>query len=203
MRNKGNCFICVGLLFIAAALFLANLNVLEEKKAKQVSEQAFEILEEKIVVDTKEYQENIEESVIPDYQLNPNMDMPTEEVDGRSYIGILRISSLNLELPILDTWDYDSLKTAPCRYSGSAYTDRFSICAHNYRSHFGRINEMHIGDRLTFTDIDGNEFCYEVIDIETISATDTEILQEGEGNLFLFTCTLSGQNRFLVRCQLL
>lgn len=202
MKRKGNVWICMGLLLIAAALFLTDFNIMEERKASRTSDRATRILEETIADAIGKRAERKEEE-IPDYQLNPNMDMPTEEVDGRSYIGILRISSLNLELPILDTWDYDSLKTAPCRYSGSAYTDRFSICAHNYRSHFGRINEMHIGDRLTFTDIDGNEFCYEVIDIETISATDTEILQEGEGNLFLFTCTLSGQNRFLVRCQLL
>lgn len=202
MKRKGNVWICMGLLLIAAALFLTDFNIMEERKASRTSDRATRILEETIADAIGKRAERKEEE-IPDYQLNPNMDMPTEEVDGRSYIGILRISSLNLELSILDTWDYDSLKTAPCRYSGSAYTDRFSICAHNYRSHFGRINEMHIGDRLTFTDIDGNEFCYEVIDIETISATDTEILQEGEGNLFLFTCTLSGQNRFLVRCQLL
>lgn len=200
MKHKGNVWICMGLLLIAAALFLADFNIMEERKAARTSGKAVRILEETIV-DAAAKKAEQRETEIPDHQLNPDMNMPTEQVNGISYIGILQIPSLGLELPIIDTWDEDSLKIAPCRYSGSAYKDRFCICAHNYRSHFGKLDEIHIGDAIVFTDIDGNEFSYEVIDIETISATETKILQEREGSLFLFTCTLSGQNRILVRCR--
>ena len=40
--------------------------------------------------------------------LDPNM--PTVEIDG-----YLSVPSVGLELPVMAEWDYDRLKTAPCR----------------------------------------------------------------------------------------
>ena len=37
----------------------------------------------------------MEESGIPDYILNPEMDMPENEVNGQRYIGVLRIPALS------------------------------------------------------------------------------------------------------------
>ena len=74
----------------------------------------------------------------PDYILNPEMDMPTQEVDGQSYIGVLELQPLGLSLPIISQWSYPGLRIAPCRYTGSAYQNDLVIAAHNYTSHFGR-----------------------------------------------------------------
>ena len=37
--------------------------------------------------------DSLEEPSVPDYVLNPEMDMPEEEVDGLAYIGVLEIPS--------------------------------------------------------------------------------------------------------------
>ena len=62
-----------------------------------------------------------EKPYIPDYVLNPQMPMPEETIDGRSYIGVLEIPSLSLQLPVIGSWSYAELREAPCRYAGSAY----------------------------------------------------------------------------------
>ena len=141
-----------------------------------------------------------QEICIPDYLLNPQMDMPQKEIDGENYIGILQIPDLSLELPIMGEWSYKKLKMAPCRYSGSAYLDTMVIAAHNYASHFGRLKELSLGAEVFFTDIDGNLFSYEVAEVEILPPYATEEMTSGEWDLTLFTCTVGGQSRVTIRC---
>lgn len=140
------------------------------------------------------------EYFVPDYQLNPEMDMPAILLDGSRYIGILDIPSLWLSLPIIGDWSERNLKLAPCRYSGTVYQDDLVISGHNYRTHFGRLNRISIGERITFTDIDGNVFEFEVAEVEVLKATDIEEMISSEWDLTLFTCTYDGTTRFTVRC---
>ncbi len=128
------------------------------------------------------------------------MDMPTETIDGRDYIGILEIPAIDLYLPIISQWTYDALEEAPCRYSGSAYTNDLILAGHNYTAHFWYLIDLSVGDSVYFTDIDGNVFHYEVIDRETLRPTAVEYLESGEWDLTLFTCTLGGQSRVTIRC---
>ena len=104
---------------------------------------------------------------------------------------------------MLSSWSYDLLRAAPCRYDGSAYTGDLIIAAHNYAAHFGSLSSLQIGDRLTFTDMDGNVFSYDVIDMTTISPDAVEQLYEGDWDLTLFTCTFGNTYRVVVRCRLL
>lgn len=141
------------------------------------------------------------EQVIPDHILNPNMDMPVTTVDGKDYIGYVDIPSLKLQLPIIDQLSDSALRTAPCRYKGSVYTDDMILAGHNYRQHFGKLTRIAIGTDLTFTDMDGNVFCYQVVDIETIPEDQPQTLESGDWDLTLFTCTLSRTSRITVRCE--
>lgn len=141
-----------------------------------------------------------DEAEVPDYVLNPEMEMPTQELDGVSYIGIVNFPTLDLKLPVIDVWSYKNLKIAPCRYSGSAYSGNFVVCAHNYRSHFGKLGRLRIGDEVVFTDVDGNEFHYEVAELDTVKPTAVDSVKNDDWDLTLFTCTMSGQSRMTVRC---
>ena len=76
------------------------------------------------------------------------------------------------------------------------------IAAHNYGRHFGKISLLRAGDEVTFTDVDGVEYCYEVQGTETLGAYDVEQMLSGYWDLTLFTCTYGGQNRITVRCSL-
>ena len=51
------------------------------------------------------------------------------------------------------------------------YTGNFTIAGHNYSTHFGPIGGLNAGDSITFTDMQGNRFAYEVQVVETLEAT--------------------------------
>lgn len=144
---------------------------------------------------------NPSEEEIPDYILNPEMDMPTQEINGQNCIGTLEIESLGLSLPILSEWSYPRLRIAPCRYAGSIYQHNMVIAGHNYTSHFGQLKNLSQGATITFTDMDGNVFYYQVSEIETLPPYATQEMTSGAWDLTLFTCTVGGQSRITVRCE--
>lgn len=201
--------ITIGLLLIAAALFLVSYNLYDELRAEQSARQAVTQLDAYLPAeapsDSAGDQEPLvsdERTVIPDYVLSPNMEMPVETINGIDFIGVLRIPALELELPIISEWNYPNLKTAPCRYSGSAYLNNLIICGHNYTSHFGTLKNLWEGDIATFTDIDGNVFIYKMVERETLNPTDIEGMESGNWDLTLFTCTVGGQSRVTIRFEL-
>ncbi len=211
MTRRNKLYTAIGLLLLAAALFLTAYNLWSDAMAAVsidvVLEQLRPELEEaeekaEISLPALPSGESLEEVYIPDYILNPEMEMPEEGIDGQQYIGVLRIPALSLELPVIREWSYPSLQIAPCRYAGSAYLNNMIIAAHNYYSHFGYLKNLSQGDEITFTDMDGNEFRYEVAALETLSPFAIEEMTSGDWDLTLFTCTVGGQSRVTVRCEL-
>ena len=192
MKHKGKGLIFTGLLLIAAALFLTGYNLFDQMRAQRSAAQAAAQLTEQLP--------QTSQTDVPDYLLSPEMEMPVETIDGVDYVGVLRIPALALELPVISQWSYSLLKIAPCRYSGSAYQNNLVLCAHNYASHFGNLKSLHIGDAVTFTDMDGNLFSYQVAELETLPPQATEEMESGDWDLTLFTCTVGGQSRVTVRC---
>lgn len=198
----------LGLLLIVAALCLTAWNLWDGHRAEETAAQAVAFLGKTLESRGTSGASGGTASVTyggatpaPDYVLNPQMEMPVETVDGVDYVGVLRIPVLELELPVISRWSYPNLKIAPCRYDGSAYRDDLIVCAHNYNSHFGRLKTLQLGDTLTFTDMDGNVFSYEVVDMETLLPHAVEDMESGDWDLTLFTCTVGGQTRVVVRCE--
>ena len=201
----GKIFTITGLLLFAAALALSVYNLWDGYRAEQSREKLLEEYRDKSQNISGEG-EQAEESdgQIPDYQLNPEMEMPEitlEDLDGAACIGVLEIPEIDLKLPVLSEWSYPLLKKAPCRYSGSAYLDNLVIAAHNYRTHFGKLKELETGDEVIFTDAAGNRFEYKVAVVEALTPQSVEDMTSGEWALSLFTCTLDGKNRVTVRCD--
>lgn len=187
---------------MVAALSLTCYNMWEERRAEASAASALEEIQPEMPVAAEPsiQSENTQEAVIPDYLLNPEMEMPTVESEGQAYIGVLDIPVLGLELPVISEWSYPRLKLAPCRFEGSAYLDDLIIAAHNYRSHFGGLKNLRPGDEVSFTDVEGNVFRYTVAELETLGGNDLEELESGEWDLTLITCTLGGKSRVTVRC---
>ncbi len=202
-KKKLNVYSIIGLMLIVSALAFAFYNMWDEVRVKKTIENG--ITKVKNEQDFSElYKGNNKEEVeIPDYKLNPNMDMPIKVIDGLEYIGVLNIPNFDLELPIIKDWSYEKLKTSPCRFAGSPYKNNFIIIAHNYNSHFGMIKKLEIGDNISFSDMDGNIFNYQVSSKEIIDADDVEGMLEGDWDLTLFTCALNRVTRVTIRCKLL
>jgi len=217
MRNKRGLFwIFTGLLLIVAALLLAGYNLLQEHRSASSAETILRRMEAEIHVPAAETSLSAalspeseidtqpttpQEAEIPDFLLNPEMDMPVMNLEGIDYIGLLQIPALELTLPICSLWSYDLLLSAPCRYTGSAYTGDLVLVAHNYDSHFGRLKDLPMGSLVFFTDADENTFIYEVSARETLLPTAVEEMTDGSWPLTLFTCTLGGANRVTIRCE--
>lgn len=193
MKNKsGIAFMAVGLALIIGALSLIAYNKHEEKRAGADAEVILSELDEQL-------KDKLPDSN-PAYELDDEVQMPVAVIDGYEYIGKIYFPTLDLTLPVISDVGNKRLKKAPCRYSGSVYTDDMIIGGHNYITHFGRINRLRYGDEVVFTDIDKNEFRYSVIGTETINGSDADSLLSGDWDLSLFTCTMSGRSRITVRC---
>ena len=201
----GKIFTITGLLLFAAALALSAYNFWDGYRAEQSREKLLEEYRDKNQdISDKGEQADESDGQIPDYQLNPEMEMPEialEDLNGVACIGVLEIPKIDLKLPVLSEWSYPLLKKAPCRYSGSAYLDNLVIAAHNYRTHFGKLKELETGDEVIFTDAAGNRFEYKVAVVEALTPQSVEDMTSGEWALSLFTCTLDGKNRVTVRCE--
>ena len=107
-RKIGTFFIITGLLLIVAALSLIGYNLLDNYRAEQAAKHVLTALQEQMADEGVEG--NLE---LPDYILNPDMEMPEVEIDGNYYIGILDMPSLGLSLPIISEWSYPNLRISP------------------------------------------------------------------------------------------
>lgn len=206
-KNRiGNILKGAGLILVTAAVLLLVYNLWDGHRARE-SEEAIlaEYLQENKKASESPYASDKEDKQnIPDYILNPDMDMPEytlKSLGDVACIGILEIPALDLELPVISSWSYSSLRLAPCRYSGSAYKGDLVIAAHNYQSHFGGLRTLPEGSEVFFTDAVGNRFSYYVAVTEALTPWSVDDMTSGEWPLTLFTCTLDSQNRVTVRCE--
>ena len=79
--------------------------------------------------------------------------------------------------------------------------DNLIIAGHNYRGHFGSLNQLTLGDMVQLTDAAGNVFSYAVSKIEELPGSALKEMEAGEWDLTLFTCTMSRISRITVRCD--
>ncbi len=212
MKCKANTLITAGLLLLAAAVFVGIHNLNDERRAEGSAESLARRIEAelpaektyaalKAETESGEQTEMAQAQEIPDYVVDPEMDMPVLKIDGNLCIGILEIPSQSLILPVISEWSYSALKLSPCRFSGSAYLDDMIILAHNYPRHFGGLKDLYQGDEIIFTDAAGNVFLYTVSESQRLGPMDIDELNDGEWDLTLLTCTVGGHSRVTVRCE--
>lgn len=221
MRKKGSVLIAMGLLLLAAALLLTGYNFWDAARADRAAQSAVQELKTLIptaepatVPPTEEMTqptpaetqpretEAPQETQVPTTAplFGVHKEMPTVTLNGYRYIGVLEIPALELSLPVMEDWDYDRLNISPCRFTGNLYDGDLVLCAHNYPQHFGNLKELEVGAAVRFTDAEGNVLRYEVKTIDSVGGDDLDGMLGGEWDLTLFTCTTSGQTRYVVRC---
>ena len=211
---KSNSWILVvtlGVLCILSAFLLCWHNVRQSKDAADASESVIEVLKNKIPDEYVDIPEATPPSTEEDLFAEYEKDEPESKsdagivIDKNSYCGYISLPSLGLELPVMSDWSYDKLNISPCRYSGSAETNDLIIAAHNFYSHFGKIDDLVSGDQIVFTNTLGKKYIYTVAYTEVIDGEDITQMFSGqseEWDLTLFTCTLSGKSRVTVRADL-
>ena len=206
-RKIGKLLIAVGMAMILCA---AGLLVSNEQQDVDAGRAAQNVLPE-LMAQIEQRHEALVEGTVPTVEVIPGtplelmdpalFEMTEVEIDGYGYVGYLSIPELELELPIMAQWDYDRLKIAPCRYSGSVLGEDLVLMAHNYNRHFGTLKELSAGDTVIFMDMDGNVTRYRVVTLDILAPDAVEEMTAGIYDLTLFTCTYGGQSRVTVYCD--
>lgn len=183
MNRIGQVFIILGILLIAISTYLLVDDLIAEKHAATSSKEVLELMEQTT--------DNVTQLS------NTN----TISINGDSYIGVLYIPTLNLELPVMTKYSDANLQKAPCVYYGSLHTNDLIICAHSYKAHFKYLSKLSKHDYIIIKDINNQEYYYEVLFTEVLSATDVLEMIDNEYDLTLYTCTPDGQKRITIRCN--
>ena len=183
----------LGLLFLAVGTLLVlcatGIHLAHEREDELAGESAALLLQ---TLDDK--------TRLPEGTAGTDPLLPTVLYRDRSILAAVSVPSLGLRLPVFNEWDEELLKTAPCRYRGSLSENNLILMGHNYKSHFGPLSDVRIGETVTLENTLGNKFHFTVDKIEALSGSDGELLPDETYPLTLFTCDMSGTARIVVRC---
>ena len=213
-RSRGTLFMVIGvlLLLIAGGLFARNMR--EEELAEVYSVQVLKQIQKVIPTLEEKSEAMLSAANSPDKtaliaaQTEELKDEPAQarqmqtiQVEEESYIGVISIPSLNLELPVNSEWSYAKLERSPCCYAGSFLDDTLVIAGHSVSAHFRGLREINVGANVAFTNAVGNVILYQVVAVETLGSTEVDKLIHNDYDLTLFTCTPGGVRRVVVRCD--
>lgn len=204
----GTVLITLGVVLVAAALIFTGITIWNEERSGENARQALEQLRQEFPQATPSTPQHPEATVpVTPLPEDPAQEeslkaMPEVIIDGVPYVGYLSIPALNLELPVIGESNEENLEIAPCRFYGTAYQKNFVIGGHRYRRHFRKLSTLGYGEKISFTDMDGNVFTYEVTETEILQPYQAEYLCSGDWDLSLYTCTPGGLTRVVMRCLL-
>ena len=190
--NKGKAFIGIGVLLILVSLVITGFNKYEDLNAGKQAQAVLDVFKNEVVT---------QNHVVDNLITNEVKEMKTININGDEFIGTIKIPSINLELPVMSEYTYNKLKKAPCRYYGNLFTNDLIICAHAYETFFANLVYLKQNDLIIFTDVDGNNYVYEVLEIEVLKSTDVDKMINSDFDLTLYTCTYDNTGRVTVRCN--
>lgn len=197
-RRLGAGLMALGAILLAAAALLVRENHMEETEAGDRAQAVLGEMQRRLNLENgrilpKNVGQTGEESA-------PQIaELPTMEIDGDEYIGMIELPTLDRSLPVMKDWSYPKLRRSPCRYWGSPEKGNFVIFAHNYSRHFGSIRDLATGDPVQFVSVDCRVYRYSVEKIETLEKGDVDKMLNSGYDLTLFTCTYGGRHRVTVR----
>ena len=197
-RKFSTLLILLGIVLIlgAGALLLYN-----QRESDEASAHAAEVLPEiSAYLGSVESSAELPPAVIATDPSVPLPDMPVHEIGGQRYVGVLTIPSIGYEMPVLSECSLALLRLGACRFHGSTYAGNLVLCAHNYHRLYSQLAELHAGDAVWFTDMDGLTWTYEVADLEILQPDMVEEMNDSGYALTFFTCTYGGQSRLALRC---
>ena len=125
--------------------------------------------------------------------------MSVLSIEGTDYVGILEFPSYGSVLPICADWG----KTAkqPCRFSGSIYDRSLKIGATTQAGQYDFYRELSLGDRVLFTDMEGNRYTLQVTALRNEKHADQAALQREDAALTLFIKNIYAFEYLIVFCD--
>lgn len=190
MKNKK--IISIISITLGAILVIASIGLLV------YSMRGYEIDTNNAIVQIEKLLPKITQSVP---QEKGNNAMSSMEIDGESYVALLEMDMYKFKMPVRSVWDEKAVEAVPCRYSGSIYNNTLVIAATDAEGQMDFVNSVNTGDRLTVTDMRGEQFSYKVVKVENSNTATDEELNTDEFDLTIFV-EYSGPTDYLfIRCD--
>ena len=163
----------------------------------------------KIISNRNQNDENLKQvisQVNENIQTDADGEIPYIEYQGYQVIGLIQISKINLEYPILIETTQDSLTKSITRFGNSEVNGVGNLClaGHDYinNSMFGGIDKLEDEDEILITDLYGNKVTYTIFDKYTTNPDDTSVLESIDSRkreVTLITCSNGNKDRLIIR----
>lgn len=131
-----------------------------------------------------------------------------QNIQGHKVVGIIKIPKLELEYPILENTNKQTLNLSITKFWGNKINEigNVTLAGHNNLNGtmFGKIKKLQEGDIIELTDIQNVTLKYQVFKVYVIDPNDiTCILPEQENvrEVTLITCTNGNKNRLIVKAR--
>lgn len=131
-----------------------------------------------------------------------------EEIEGYKVVGIINIPKINIEYPILEKTNKESLKLSITKFWGEKINQKGNVvlAGHNNLNNkmFGKIDKLENGDIIELTDIQMVAVEYQVFDKYIIDPNDINCIfpvEENTREVTLITCTNRDKNRLVVKAR--
>lgn len=131
-----------------------------------------------------------------------------EEIEGYKVVGIINIPKINIEYPILEKTNKESLKLSITKFWGEKINQKGNVvlAGHNNLNNkmFGKIDRLENGDIIELTDSQMVTVKYQVFDKYVIDPNDIDCIfpiDENTREITLITCTNRDKNRLVVKAR--
>lgn len=138
------------------------------------------------------------QSAVPEERTDSRM--PTLEIGGNDFIGILEFEEAGYSFPVGGDWGKSD--QYPCRYYGSVYDGSLVVGATNQKGQITFAKELSVGNTIYFTDMTGNRYRYLITDIVYRDHADNEVLISDTVDLSLFIKNIYGFEYIIIKCNI-
>lgn len=121
-------------------------------------------------------------------------------------IGEIKIPNINISYPIFSMLDDETLKVAPCIFSGKMPPEKSNLCiaGHNYNNNqfFSNIYKLKKEDKIYIYDNKNHEYIYSVFTNYEVKTDDLSPISSNNLNeLTLITCNNFNNNRIIIKAK--
>ncbi len=142
------------------------------------------------------------------YQNNVQIEKQSVLIEDPFVIGIIKISKINLNYPIISETNSKLLKISLCRFAGPMPNEYGNLCiaGHNFvdNKFFSNLSKLKNGDIIEIYDLYGKQINYSVFDKYEVNANDLSCSNQDVTNeriITLLTCNNVNGKRTVIKAK--
>lgn len=139
------------------------------------------------------------ENAVPEERRDNTMSVIS--VDGTDFVGIVELPHYASVLPVCADWEKAS--QYPCRFNGSIYDGTMQIGATTQKGQYDFYRELSVGDRVVFTDVEGNRYTFAITGLRYEEHADQAAFRQEDVPLTLFIKNIYSFEYLIVFCDVL